>query len=96
MITKKCTTLLIAYSSGKNSHHNHKQKMTMYLLNSSQKYFKDKIDTIMLQLQLTEAGQTNPKYIESQHKIEHRMQSFMPVSSNDIYFSNFILTSKAL
>ena len=38
----------------------------------------------MLQLQSTEAGQVNPEYIESQHEIEHRMQSFMPVSSNDI------------
>ena len=47
-------------------------------------FFKDKIDTIMIQLQLTEAGQANPKYIESQHEIEHRMQNFMPVSSNDI------------
>ena len=56
-------------------------------------YFKDKINTIMLQLQLTEAGQVNPKYIESQHEIEHRMQSFMPVSSNDI--TSVILSSPA-
>ena len=47
-------------------------------------YFKDKIDTIMLQLQSTEAGQVNPEYIELQHEIEHRMQSFMPISGNDI------------
>ena len=33
---------------------------------------------------MTEEWQANPKYIESQHEIEHRMQSFMPVSSNDI------------
>ena len=47
-------------------------------------YFKDKIDTIMLQLQSTEAGQVNPEYKESLHEIEHRMESFMPVSNNDI------------
>ena len=47
-------------------------------------FFKDKIKTIMIQLQLAEAGQVNPKYIESQHEIEHRMQSFIPVSSNEI------------
>ena len=56
-------------------------------------YFKDKINTIMLQLQATEEGQTNPKYIESQHEIKHRMQSFMPVSSNDI--SSVISSSPA-
>ena len=47
----------------------------------------------MIQLQLTKAGQANPKYIESQHEIEHRMQSFMPVSSNDI--SSVISSSPA-
>ena len=62
MITKKCTTSLIAYSSGKNSHHYHKQKMTYVLAEQFSEYFKDKINTIMLQLQSTEAGQVNPKY----------------------------------
>ena len=56
-------------------------------------FFKDKIDTIMIQLQPAEAGQVNPNYIESQHEIEHRMQSFMPVSSSDI--SSVISSSPA-
>ena len=47
----------------------------------------------MIQLQLTEAGQVNHKYIESQHEIEHRMQSFMPVSGNEI--SSVISSSPA-
>ena len=47
-------------------------------------FFKDKINTIMIQLQLTEAGQVNPNYIESQYETEHRMQSFMPVFRGDI------------
>ena len=84
MITKKCTTSLIAYSSGKNSHHYHKQKMTMYLLNSSQSISRIRSIPSCYSTILIEAGQVNPKYIDSQHEIEHRMQSFMPVSSNDI------------
>ena len=35
-------------------------------------FFKDKINTIIIQLQLTEAGQLNPNYIESQYKMEHK------------------------
>ena len=56
-------------------------------------FFKDKIDTIMIQLQPTEAGQVNPNYIESQYEMEHRMQSFMPVFSGDI--SSIISSSPA-
>ena len=48
-------------------------------------FFKDKINTIMIQLQPTEAGQVNPNYIESQYEMEHSMQSFMPVFSGDIF-----------
>ena len=47
----------------------------------------------MIQLQLTEAGQVNPNYIESQYETEHRMQSFMPVFSSDI--SSVISSSPA-
>ena len=36
-------------------------------------FFRDKIDTIIIQLQLTAAGQVNPNYIESQYETEHRM-----------------------
>ena len=56
-------------------------------------FFKDKIDTIMIQLKLTEAGQVNPNYIESQYEMEHRMQSFMPVFNSDI--SSIISSSPA-
>ena len=56
-------------------------------------FFKDKINTIMIQLQLTEAGQINPNYIESQYETEHRMQSFIPVFSSDI--SSIISSSPA-
>ena len=38
----------------------------------------------MKQLQLTEAGQVNPNYIEPQYETEHRMQSFIPIFSSDI------------
>ena len=34
-------------------------------------FFKDKINTIMTQLQPTEAGQVIPNYIESQYEMEH-------------------------
>ena len=56
-------------------------------------FFKDKIDTIMIQLQLTEAGQVNPNYMESQYEMEYRMQSFIPVFSSDI--SSIISSSPA-
>ena len=47
----------------------------------------------MIQLQPTEAGQVNPNYIESQNETEHRMQSFMPVFSDNI--SSIISSSPA-
>ena len=84
MVTKKCTTLLIAYSSGKNSHHYHKQKMTMCLLNSFQSILRIRLIPSCYSYNRQKQEQVNPEYIESQHEIEHRMQSFMPVSSNDI------------
>ena len=56
-------------------------------------FFKDKINIIIIQLQWTEAGQLNPKYVESQYKMEHRMQSFVPVVSGDM--SSIISSSPA-
>ena len=56
-------------------------------------FFKNKINTIIIQLQWTEAGQLNPNYIESQYKMEHRIKSFMPVVSSDM--SSIISSSPA-
>ena len=61
-----------------------KAKNDYVLAEQFSEFFKDKINTINIQLQQTEAGQLNPNYIESQYKMEHRMQSFMPFVSSDM------------